>query len=319
MPKHKVKIVDALNAFLDRYENEQTVTSYRADLDHFVDAMVKLSHSSGKIANVSSLDIQTYVGQLRKYQPSGRARYAPATINKKIKSIKAFFAWALRSRIIRENPALELRNARVPDDSRKMRMVTVEELDRLLTYCSFPARERERALVMFLGDTGVRRGGCADLTVGDIDFPTGTVWVTEKGLKTHQVYPGDACLSALRGWLIKRGIYEADSYVFSRDGKHISASAIAQYFRRICIAAGIGSRGPHEMRRFKITQMLDAGLNARTVQKAVNHANVETTLRYVKKTTEDVRTAMHAFSVSGKVDRPRFRVLPKPAERAENG
>src|SRR5690606_38178359 len=116
-------------------------------------AMVKMQHVGGKIANVSSLDVQNYVGQLRKYKPNGRDRYAPATINKKIKSLKAFFAWALRSKIIRENPAAELRNVRVPDDSRKLRMVTAEELDTLLTFCAFPFRERERALVMFLGDT----------------------------------------------------------------------------------------------------------------------------------------------------------------------
>jgi integrase/recombinase XerC len=298
MAKRKTKLIDALNTFYDRYENAVTVNAYRQDLDPMAKFLLRLPHVGGYIDHVTTLDVQNFIATIRKGKLDG-SKYSPSTINKKIKGVKAFFNWAKRSKLVEGSPADEIKNARVPDDSRKMGMITAEELERVLTYCSFPFREREQALFMFLGDTGVRRGGCASLRLQDLDFDTSTAWVTEKFEKTHQVFLGEACMLALKRWLERRNVYEPEAFVFSRDGGPITPASLGQLFRRVCIAAGIGSRGPHEMRRFKITQLLDAGVNPETVRKAVNHSNVGQTLKYVRKTSDDVRDAMRRFSVGG--------------------
>ena len=53
-------------------------------------------------------------------------------------------------------------------------------------------------------------------------------------------------------------------------------------FKKACMRANIGwVRGFHDLRHFRATQWLKNGVDVRTVQELLGHADINTTMRYV--------------------------------------
>ena len=72
-------------------------------------------------------------------------------------------------------------------DQKQMEVLSREDVKRVLSVCGI----RDRALVMTLIDSGIRRGEALDLTWEDADFRTGAVHVRRgKGRKARVTYVG---------------------------------------------------------------------------------------------------------------------------------
>ena len=198
---------------------------------------------------------------------------AAATVEKHKKTMRTFWNWCVKNGYIDKSPfvvpAKKLSRGVDPD-----KIMSDEKLDQLLTYAKWNARRY--ALITFLADTGCRRGGATELTVDRLDLSNRSAEVVEKGEVTYTVYFGDVTAFALRNWLMSRG--SLGGYVFSRDGKPITAYALGQYFRRSCVSAGIGSWGPHSLRHRKGDKLQKAGVDVRTTALVMGHRNYMTTL-----------------------------------------
>lgn len=80
---------------------------------------------------------------------------------------------------------------------------TSDQVTALLKGCE---TARERALVLFLLDTGVRASEAAAVAVGDVDMATGAVLVRKgKGHKQHIVYLGAKARRQMARYLAERG------------------------------------------------------------------------------------------------------------------
>jgi integrase len=110
-----------------------------------------------------------------------------------------------------------------------------------------PRYARALALLLWLSDGGARRGGAVNLRWTDIDLSKQTAVITEKGNKTRKVWFGISTKAALIRWKLAQNAH-AGGFVFSPNGAKITAACLAQYFRRRCVEAGIGSWGPHSLR-----------------------------------------------------------------------
>ena len=257
----------AVDLFLAEFTNRHTRNSYAKAL-HPMSAYLGPARP---VRDILPLHLVEYHQHLR-----GK-NYATATLFNRTKSIRRFFKWLVTIDILQTNPAINAIKPKAPprlvDSSKAM---PDHEYERLLDYTKW--HPRDNALVLFLADTGCRIGGAAGLHVKDIDFETRSAVVTEKGSKSRPVRFGVVCSGALLAWFKFSGKQPEDQ-VFSVKGT-ITAMNLGQQFRRVCVAAGITSRGPHSMRHRKGFQFSDARIDPSIAATALGHEDPVVTLRH---------------------------------------
>ncbi len=283
-----VTIQAAYSIFTRQYSNPATRRAY----DNTMLEFIRKVGPDRPIADINPFDMLDWSADIR--APS--RNLAEATIYRHIKHVKAFFNWAHRIEVITSNPAKAIKQIRVTKTRAETQLMPKADFETLRDYLRDDLRGY--ALLLFLADTGCRRGGAAGLKVRDVHLRSRTAQVYEKDKNTRQVFYGRACARALDAWLHSRGPIELDHYVFSRHGEPITASALAQFFRRRAINAGIGSKGPHRLRRQKIVGLLEERVNPVHVQNLVGHKRIETTLKYVPRDMAAVRRIADEYAVS---------------------
>ncbi len=113
-----------------------------------------------------------------------------ATVHAHARAARAFLRFAHEEGWIEE--PVTVRMPRV--EQKRMEVLTREEVRRVLSVCGC----RDRALVMTLIDSGVRRGEALDLGWDDMDFHTGSIQVRRgKGSKARVTYVGAKSRRAL--------------------------------------------------------------------------------------------------------------------------
>ena len=167
-----------------------------------------------------------------------------------------------------------------PRRARKLPMIlSREEVKALL---EAPRSLRHRTLLAVLYGTGVRVAEVTQLKLSDIDARRHVLWVRQgKGRRDRQTLLSEKLLELLRTyWRSER----PTEWLFpsAKGGRPISPKAVYLACRSAAQAAGISkSVHPHSLRHAFATHLLEAGINLRTIQILLGHANLETTARYL--------------------------------------
>lgn len=287
MKSTTVTINSAYTLFVRQHANPVTREAYDQTMKPFIAAIGE----DCLLVDVDIFAILEWSALIR----SEERGLAQATIYKHIKHVKAFFNWAQNIGLITGNPGKAIKQIKITKTRAEGQLMPKHVIRDLLRHIQGDARAL--AVVMFLLDTGCRRGGAAGLRVRDLNLRFRTAEVYEKDKTTRTVFFGPACTKALRAWLNSRKDVMTTDYVFSRDGGPITGAAIAQLFRRRTIEAGLGSLGPHRLRRQKIVTLLTEQENPRHVKDLVGHKRIETTLGYVPKDMSAVRALADKYAV----------------------
>jgi integrase len=118
---------------------------------------------------------------------------SPATVHAHARAVRAFLRFAYEERWIEEPVAVRMPRVK----QKRMEVLSREEVKRVLSVC----RTRDRALVLTLIDSGLRRGETLALDWEDVDFHTGAVHVRRgKGGKARVTYIGAKTKRALLRW-----------------------------------------------------------------------------------------------------------------------
>jgi site-specific recombinase XerD len=195
---------------------------------------------------------------------------APATVARKLASLRAFF------RTLREHGHV----AHNPDDllpapkraSRLPRTLKPEEVAALLDRipATTPLELRDRALFEIAYSSGLRAEELVDLDVTSVDFDAEEVRVEGKGSKTRIVPALD-------------GAGRDPALFLSKSGRRLSTSDIR---RRLRVwerhAAVQGGMSPHALRHSFATHLLEGGADLRAIQELLGHASVSTTQIYTR-------------------------------------
>lgn len=215
--------------------------------------------------------------------------FAPATVQKHIKAIKTFFNWCVKLELIPRSPAFIIKGKKLPRAVDRAKAMTDAELNALLEAVRY--KPRDFALILFLADTGCRRGGAVGLRLQDVNWEKLVAVVTEKGEQSRNVAFSEQCARALVKWLSYRSKNhrvtgetltngEQHIYLFSRDGKLMQAENVSLIIRRACKAAGIRILSSHSLRHRKGHQLADARVAPSIAATALGHSDPVITLNY---------------------------------------
>lgn len=229
--------------------------------------------------------------------------YSPATMARKIATLRSFYKWALKRSFVETNPMTLIRTPR--QTKRLPRAISVEQIERLL---SAPDDKevlgaRDRAMLETLYSTGIRVSELVDLDIEDLDEPGEALRVRGKGKKERLVPLGSHALAAIRhykqvllgddrlGQSWAPGKPERPLFV-NKHGGRLSSRSVRRKLDKYLRSVGLDpSISPHTLRHSFATHLLDNGADLRSVQELLGHQSLSTTQTYTHLTTQRMREA----------------------------
>jgi integrase len=155
--------------------------------------------------------------------------------------------------------------------------------------------ERDVLFIETLRATGIRRGECANLKVGDLhldgDDPV-LIVRAGKGNKDRAVSLNPDIRDQLADFV--KGKSHDDS-VFGLAAKTISCK-IGQWSKK----AGVPHIHAHSIRHYVGTTLMSRGANPRAIQAILGHESLDVTMRYASITGKDIKQAMGLLDKSTK-------------------
>lgn len=284
-------LVDPVEAALAGVVSDATLVVYERDLRVFVSDLYDLLGIEPQQATVDDL---LHWWQWMRRQPTATGTAPkPATVNRKVASVRRLYkAMYLRS-IIDRNVADILANLKI-DRMPQGRALTQEETNVLLEVaspCGTLINLRDRLVLHFLVLTGCRTTELCKAQVSDLRTTGGRrmVRVIRKGGKEDNVaLPGELPL-LMDSWLHRTDIVEGPiirGFARSPDGAVIRSGSLGRRSIHMIVKtraeqAGLGDDvGPHDLRKTWVTAALDMGVPIHTVARGAGHASVDTTNRY---------------------------------------
>lgn len=261
----------AFQAFADylRFEkgySRHTLKNYLADLDH-------LKTFAGE-RELMSLDART----LRSYVASLFGELQPASIARRLSSVRSYYRYLLRQGFLETSPAEDLTLPKLP--KKLPRFLVQEEAGRVVENESDKARDR--AILELLYGTGIRVGELTGLVLKNVDLEEGWIRVRGKGNKERIVPMGGKARIALESYLKERG--KADGPLFpGSQGRPLTERTVQRIVKGSALKAGIVKRTtPHTLRHSYATHLLEAGADLRGIQELLGHSNLSTTQKYTQ-------------------------------------
>ena len=264
--------------------SQRTVKDYQQKLN------VLLAHLGNvPVESVETIDLRRFAADLRtrsvRYEdhplrPPKSGGLSEASIASYLRVVKRLFAFLVEEGILSDNPA---RRLTVPKARRREpKAYEAEDLPRLLAATEGDAldRVRDRALLLFLIDTGCRVGGLCGLCLADVDLERGTAVVTEKGNQQRMVFFTEMTRHALADWFQVHGPGEHvfTSLTDGADGEPLSPVGVYQVLRRLGERAGaVGPVNPHAFRHGFAREYLLAGGDLGSLADLLGHQDVKTT------------------------------------------
>lgn len=221
-----------------------------------------------------------------------------ATLARRGAAVRAFYAWAAREGLVRQDPAARL--ATPQPDRRLPTALDVDAARVLVTTAAGlaeggdPLAVRDWAAVELLYATGARVGELVGADVDDADLGGRTLRVLGKGARERVVPFGRPAADAVAAYLrhARPRLVAAGSgaaLLLGSRGGRLDARQLRRAVHRLTAAAGVDDLAPHGLRHTAATHLLQGGSDLRSVQELLGHASLATTQRYTHVTADRLR------------------------------
>ncbi len=197
---------------------------------------------------------------------------ASATAANCMLAVRSFYRWAVSEGLREDDPTEGMKPKRGKAQAR--RPYDNNELRALLKAC---VHQRDRALILLLLASGLRRGELMALTTDDIDWTSGVLHVRRgKGDKARDVAVSLTILSELKSYLGER----TGHIWITVTGAQMSGDQAYQTIRKLAERAGVSGAGIHRFRTTFANRFLQDGGDDGALQSVMGHSDVRQTLHY---------------------------------------
>lgn len=174
---------------------------------------------------------------------------------------------------------------------KRLPTLNAEELKRAIDSCK---SKRDKAILLFLADSGLRRSELCKLNWTDIDMQTGLVKVRQgKGKKDRSAVISPTTRRALLQY--RRTITVKEPLFLSRTGERLTGTGVLLIFRRLSKQTGLHIT-PHALRRTFAILSLRAGMDALHLQNLGGWASLDMVQHYAQMVDEDLLRAHNQHS-----------------------
>lgn len=292
--------------------SEKTYQAYTGDLvqfQMFLDKNIKLSSITPEIIEDWAYDLKD-------------KKYKPATIQRKLTSLKVFFNYWARKKKISNSPFWKLK-INFGNSQALPKVLTHNEVERLLQvarreFSAFDYEDisqvgfgflalRNLAIVETMFSTGMRVGEIVALNIEDFNSSDRSFLISGKGNKQRMGFViDDYNFNILECYYNKlQKILPKSKALFVNVFRHrISTQGVANVVAKLSKKALIEKHiTPHMIRHTSATMFLQNGADIRVVQEFLGHSSITTTQRYTHISKEHLISQLESFHPALKVTR----------------
>jgi integrase/recombinase XerD len=266
-----------------------TLRAYRGDV-------VAFEQHLGSRTHVRRIDRDCLVAFVEVLRDAG---LSPTSIRRRIAAVRGFCRWLLAQDLLDDDPLVGLT---LPTGRRRTlpRIVPTHELDQLFGYLQRAAllggdpqpqavRARPYQSTTLLGvalmlATGVRVHEVVGIARDDIDLEAQSIRILGKGSRERHVFLPNSWLTALTAtYLQVRGELDIAhaQLLFNSSHNPLTTRAMRSRLRKAADAAELSLQiTPHMLRHTAATQLMEAGVDIRYIQRLLGHASLATTELY---------------------------------------
>lgn len=281
-----------INKFIEYLEYEKryskkTIISYENDLEQFNNYI-----KQEKIKNITEI---TY-SMIRKYLSTlYENNYESSSTCRKISTLRSFFKYLLKQKIIDNNPMTLISN---PKKEKKLpKYLNYNELESFINSIDTTKKEgiRDKLIIELLYSTGIRVSELVNIKIKDIKIKEKQIYILGKGNKERIVLFGNTAKENIKDYLnAYKKYFEGNinnNYLLINDkGKQLTTNKIELIVKEILKKSNIKFNiSPHTFRHTFATHLLDSGADLKSVQELLGHENLKTTAIYTQVTNERLK------------------------------
>ena len=281
-------MIDAFENYLrlEKKYSPHTVTAYLTDVEEF-DAFLKEEDPTVELSKVNYPLIRSWIIHLVESKITNRS------INRKIASLKAYYAFLVRSLAIKSTPFLQ----HIPLKTQKKLSIPFSEKE-IEDVLSIPTEEdsytslRNRMIIELFYATGIRRSELIELRINDIDLSQKTIKVLGKRNKERIIPLIHTVVESLEKYLlIRKDVETSEEFLFlTNNGKKMYPklvyNIINSYFSSVTTKQ---KKSPHVLRHSFATHLLDNGADLNAVKELLGHAGLAATQVYTHSSIAELK------------------------------
>ena len=286
---HQDNLVDWANQFYQSKKVEgvsaYTLTFYKQQLGHF------LRYCDGQVLTCIEEITPNVIRQfLLWHEETG---HNPGGLHAAFRVLRTFLLWYESEAEPEDwkNPIRKIKAPKVP--TLLLDPVEVSDVSSLVSACQNRSFQdcRDKALLLFLLDTGARAREVLQVDIEDVNTVSGEVLIRQgKGQKPRSVFLGKASRRAIRSYLKRRKDNHPALWI-TDESERMTYGGLRGMLARRSKQAGVKAPSLHSFRRAFAINMLRAGVDVFSLQKLMGHADLQVLRRYLAQTTEDIAQA----------------------------
>jgi site-specific recombinase XerD len=246
------------------------------------------------LGNITHHHIRQYLIDVKDSGVSSAYNHAIA------RAVKTFFNYCVRDDLIEVSPFKKVKMPRL--EKKVIQALTNDELRKVLRTAT---TERDRAIILFMLDTGIRASELCAVDIQDVNMETGEVLVrVGKGQKQRYVYMGKKARAQLELYLnSERRQHTTKDPLFlkERAPDRLTYEGLKQLLRRIKETSLIKCNA-HSFRRSFAINCLRNGMNIYLLAKLMGHTDITVLRVYLAMVEDDLRNAHAQYGPADHMD-----------------
>lgn len=272
---------------VERNFSKHTVTAYSSDILSF---LIWLNERN--LVDVTYSVIREYLLYIQQFN------YSKTTTARKIASLRTFYRFLYRERVIDTNPAIGVhspkRGKTLPE------FLTESEIEQVLNNIKMesPAGYRNRTILELLYATGMRISELSSLNFENLNLDENEIKVFGKGSKERIVLVSERAKKFLESYIkkVRCMIFDTNdsspkSPVFiNKTGYRLQPQSVRIAIREVVEKIELPKHvTPHVFRHSFATKLLENGADLRVVQELLGHSSISNTQIYTHVSTERLK------------------------------
>ena len=286
---------------IEKNASPYTIINYQKDLDVFlrflkVEGIIEFDKIDQRVVRLFLTDL--YNKELSR-----------RSVSRTISCLRSFYKFLEREQVVSANPFVQIRLPKatkpIPSFLYQEELMKLFEVNDLTN----PLGQRDQAIIETLYATGIRVSECQGLSLENIDYSIGSMFVRGKGRKERYVLFGQFAEDSLNTYINdgRKTLLEnkpATNAVFLNSrGSPLTSRGIRLILTKMVERAALTVHvSPHKLRHTFATHMLNEGADLRTVQELLGHESLSSTQIYTHVTKDHLRNVYMNSHPRAKVD-----------------
>ncbi|WP_127846626.1 tyrosine-type recombinase/integrase [Psychroflexus aestuariivivens] len=277
-----------------------TLKAYESDLIQFQNFLdIEFDNSNLEIANYSM--IRQWIVELVNRDLENKS------INRKISSLKTYYKFLLKVKVIESNPLAKHQVLKTP--KRQQNAFSTKEVNQLNEIYTDETFEglRDHVIIELLYMTGMRRQELIDLKLDDLDLAENQVRIHGKRNKQRLVPLLKSARNLLTKYISERSQVadkSCENLILTNKGKpaypNLIHRVIQNYFSKISTKK---KQSPHLLRHTFANHLLEKGADITAIKELLGHSSLASTQVYTQNSLKELTKAHSSAHPRSKINK----------------